>query len=129
MFALKRSSDSNLRFVKSPSGYSNTGWSRSELMLITPTSTSTSSIASDIAATHPATHRLALDSITTPGVLPPPLKEEHAATFHIRVVALNQTEHMEGLVRQKGGIGSSGHDAKQMKLESFFGGGGAAVAQ
>ena len=39
------------------------------------------------------------------------------------VVAVNQTEHLAGLKRQRGGIGSSAHDDKQAKLQAFFGGG------
>ncbi|KAG8991366.1 hypothetical protein FRB93_002828 [Tulasnella sp. JGI-2019a] len=41
-----------------------------------------------------------------------------------KVVAVNQYSHLEGVVRQKGGIGSMAHDEKQKAITDFFGGGG-----
>ncbi|KAG8925806.1 hypothetical protein FRC02_009390 [Tulasnella sp. 418] len=42
-----------------------------------------------------------------------------------KVVAVNQYDHLEGIIRQKGGIGSAAHDDKQKAITDFFGGGGA----
>ncbi|GAA5998923.1 histidine phosphatase family protein [Rhodotorula paludigena] len=41
-----------------------------------------------------------------------------------RVVAFNQAEHLVGLKRTKGGVGSGAWDEKQKGLKEFFGGGG-----
>ncbi|GAA5930074.1 histidine phosphatase family protein [Sporobolomyces koalae] len=47
-----------------------------------------------------------------------------------RVVAFNQSQHLVGLKRTKGGIGSGEWDDKQRGLKEFFaGGGGAGVAK
>ncbi|KAH8925596.1 phosphoglycerate mutase-like protein [Atractiella rhizophila] len=40
----------------------------------------------------------------------------------VQLVCQNQHTHLNGLVRQKGGIGSCAHDEKQTKLSDFFGG-------
>lgn len=45
----------------------------------------------------------------------------------LKVLATNQAEHLEGLVRTKGGVGSSGWDDKQRGLKEFFAGGGSVV--
>ena len=37
-------------------------------------------------------------------------------------VWINNTDHLNGLVRQRGGIGSSAFDAKQRDLRAFFSG-------
>ncbi|ORY88465.1 histidine phosphatase superfamily [Leucosporidium creatinivorum] len=42
----------------------------------------------------------------------------------LKVLATNQAEHLEGLVRTKGGVGSSEWDEKQRGLKEFFAGGG-----
>lgn len=42
----------------------------------------------------------------------------------LKVLATNQAEHLEGLVRTKGGVGSSEWDDKQRGLKEFFAGGG-----
>lgn len=39
----------------------------------------------------------------------------------MKVLATNQVEHLEGLIRQKGGIGSMAHDDKQKGIKEFFG--------
>ncbi|KAG9017593.1 hypothetical protein FRB90_000635 [Tulasnella sp. 427] len=49
-----------------------------------------------------------------------PRKKEIVA----KVVAVNQSSHLEGVVRQKGGIGSMAHDENQKAITDFFGGGG-----
>ncbi|KAM0790459.1 hypothetical protein ACM66B_003336 [Microbotryomycetes sp. NB124-2] len=42
----------------------------------------------------------------------------------IKVVALHQAQHLEGLKRTKSGVGSSAWDDKQTSLKQFFAGGG-----
>jgi hypothetical protein len=39
-----------------------------------------------------------------------------------RVLCTNVTTHLDGVHRQKGGIGSAGFDAKQSDLRAFFSG-------
>ncbi|SGY17974.1 BQ5605_C015g07941 [Microbotryum silenes-dioicae] len=57
--------------------------------------------------------------------LPRPYPEDLALPrIKFKVLATNQAEHLEGLVRTKGGIGSSAHDEKQRGLQEFFGGAG-----
>lgn len=41
-----------------------------------------------------------------------------------RVVTFAQADHLNGLKRTRGGVGSSAHDEKQRGLKEFFGGGG-----
>jgi hypothetical protein len=41
----------------------------------------------------------------------------------IRILCADVTTHLEGVHRQKGGIGSSSFDANQSDLRKFFGGG------
>ncbi|SCV68204.1 BQ2448_325 [Microbotryum intermedium] len=56
--------------------------------------------------------------------LPPPFADDvPLPKLKFKVIATNQAEHLEGLVRTKGGIGSSTHDEKQRGLQEFFGGG------
>ena len=42
----------------------------------------------------------------------------------VKVVQLNNSLHLAGLKRQKGGIGSAAYSPEQKKLHAFFGGGG-----
>lgn len=44
------------------------------------------------------------------------------AAFKVKILAFNQVEHLEGLTKQKGGIGSLGFDPNQKKIQDFFGG-------
>lgn len=46
----------------------------------------------------------------------------------VEVVHLNNSHHLAGLKRQKGGIGSAAYSPEQKKLEAFFGGGGGGTA-
>ncbi|OBZ71592.1 hypothetical protein A0H81_08444 [Grifola frondosa] len=41
----------------------------------------------------------------------------------IRVTDFNRHDHLHGVARQKGGIGSAGYDPKQQDIRAFFGGG------
>lgn len=125
MFALKRSGDKGLRFVKSGSGFTNTGWARFEVSL-DPAFLSTLP-----PPTYPPLHITDLHHVlSSTGVLPPQLHSDvPTPVLRSKVLALNQVEHLEGLVRQKGGIGSSAHDPKQRKIQEFFGGGAAAKVE
>ncbi|KAH7877995.1 histidine phosphatase superfamily [Lentinula edodes] len=40
----------------------------------------------------------------------------------VRITAINEHEHLDNLVRQKGGIGSLAHDPKQKDIRGFFAG-------
>lgn len=42
--------------------------------------------------------------------------------LHVKIVCSDVTTHLDGLQRQKGGIGSAGFDEKQKDIRSFFGG-------
>ncbi|KAJ3813319.1 phosphoglycerate mutase [Lentinula aff. lateritia] len=42
--------------------------------------------------------------------------------WSVRITAINEHEHLDNLVRQKGGIGSLAHDPKQKDIRGFFAG-------
>ncbi|KAI1793390.1 phosphoglycerate mutase-like protein [Ganoderma leucocontextum] len=48
--------------------------------------------------------------------------ENDPPKLHIKVTDVNSREHLAGVVRQKGGIGSAAHDLKQQDIRAFFGG-------
>ena len=50
--------------------------------------------------------------------------DESLRPLSVRITATDVTTHLDGLVRQKGGVGSSGYDEKQKDIRAFFGGGG-----
>jgi hypothetical protein len=56
---------------------------------------------------------------------PPPLSAEqrNLPALSVRILATDVTKHLDGVHRQKGGIGSQGFDEKQKDLRAFFGGG------
>lgn len=117
MFALRRSSEPKLHFVKNTT-YTNTGWSRVELNLLSPIpQVDDTPLAKDL--THPLVANN--HAISALGILPPPLRStESTPTMSVKVLAFNQVEHLEGLVRQRGGVGNSAHDPAQTKIEKFF---------
>lgn len=143
MFSLQRAQDPLARFVKN-SRYLNTAWARVELTLV-PDGAPLEPLARDVIRTAaPASTKSLYDTFpplsedvkalypTLPDVPDrhatlPPAWPEDAPTPRIRVksVAANQAEHLVGLERTKGGVGSGAWDEKQRKLENFFGGGGA----
>lgn len=55
-------------------------------------------------------HRIALAQLPT---LPP---------LEVDTMALDVTTHLEGVKRQRGGIGSAGFDAKQQSIKKFLSG-------
>jgi hypothetical protein len=40
----------------------------------------------------------------------------------VRILCTNVTTHLDGVHRQKGGIGSQGYDSKQRGIRDFFSG-------
>lgn len=117
MFALQRCDEPELKFVKS-STYTNTGWSRVEITLPSPPALTPSPLPTTVPHHVASGHALA-----STGSLPPPLDEgAPLPRMKIRVLATNQVEHLEGLVRQKGGIGSMAHDDRQRGIGEFFSG-------
>lgn len=55
---------------------------------------------------------------------PPPQTpiNENLPALSVKIIATDVTKHLEGVHRQKGGIGSSGFDEKQKDLRAFFSG-------
>ena len=47
----------------------------------------------------------------------------------VRILCTDVTTHLDGVHRQKGGIGSQGYDEKQKDLRAFFAGGGGTSEQ
>jgi hypothetical protein len=65
------------------------------------------------------------------GVVPPssvpkeaPSLKPAGSPLAVRILCSDVTKHLDGVHRQKGGIGSQGFDEKQKDLRAFFGGGG-----
>ncbi|OCF45152.1 hypothetical protein I317_00954 [Kwoniella heveanensis CBS 569] len=73
---------------------------------------------------------------TSPSSSPPPSssnpsdevteQEKVLPSLEVRILCTDVTKHLEGVHRQKGGIGSAGFDEKQGDIRKFFGGGGGA---
>ena len=57
---------------------------------------------------------------------PPPLDHVSAALpkLAVRIISTDVTKHLDGIHRQKGGIGRQGYDSTQKDLRKFFSGGG-----
>lgn len=56
----------------------------------------------------------------TPVTTQPALTDTRPLT--VRILLENDTRHLDGLRRQRGGIGSQSYDEKQKDLRAFFGG-------
>ncbi|WWC58204.1 uncharacterized protein I303_100740 [Kwoniella dejecticola CBS 10117] len=100
-------------------GMTNTGWTRAEIGYIdefsrapTPANISTDPSGPVSPSSSPAS--------------PPPLEEDDDLLpgLTMRILCTDVTKHLEGVHRQKGGIGSTGFDDKQGDIRKFFGGGG-----
>ncbi|KAL8283206.1 hypothetical protein RQP46_005984 [Phenoliferia psychrophenolica] len=137
LFSLKRAEDPNYRFLKS-GGYENTAWARVEITpLLTPdelAAAASSAVQNPVveaqpttAGTGPESPYKSVDAVALPprhASLPPALHpNDQVPVIKTEVIALNQRDHLEGLVRQKGGIGSAKHDEHQKKLKEYFAGG------
>lgn len=108
MFAIKRAGEGGEgeRFIKS-SGYTNTGWARVEIW-------AQEEVVEELEKMEEERGELTLDLPERHEALPKSIPSTvPVPTLRHKVVALNQVEHLEGLVRQKGGIGSAGHDPRQ----------------
>ncbi|GAA5882023.1 hypothetical protein JCM1840_000404 [Sporobolomyces johnsonii] len=96
----------------------------------TGTTTTTTSASADVRPPLPQEYHSLLP--TLPPVpprdpaLPPPYTGISVPRLRHRVVAFNQAEHLVGLKRTGGGVGSSEFDEKQRGLREFFAGGGGA---
>lgn len=55
---------------------------------------------------------------TAPSVTKPEM--EKLVGWTLQVTAVNSTEHLQGLKRTGGGVGSARHDEKQKSIETFF---------
>lgn len=55
---------------------------------------------------------------------PPPSTplDSHLEPLDLRILCIDVTEHLDGIHRQRGGIGSQGYDEKQKDLRAFFSG-------
>ncbi|RSH81496.1 hypothetical protein EHS25_006853 [Saitozyma podzolica] len=95
-------------------GMTNTGWTRLEVGY----ASETSRCPTPQFDTHP--QGVTLSSL--PGSPPPATFDEDCPPLLTRILATDVTTHLEGVHRQKGGIGSQGYDAKQKDLRSFFSG-------
>ncbi|WWC85877.1 uncharacterized protein L201_000744 [Kwoniella dendrophila CBS 6074] len=103
-------------------GMTNTGWTRAELGYIdefsrtpTPANVTTNPSGPNSPSSSPGS--------------PPPLVEEDdegllGPGLTMRILCTDVTTHLQGVHRQKGGIGSTGFDEKQGDIRKFFGGGG-----
>lgn len=95
------------------SGLVNTGWTRLLLGLEEEANQWEANSSSESApfegaattASTPSSHLVASD---------------HSPRLFVRVTATNQISHLDGLKRQRGGIGSAMFDAKQRSLHDFF---------
>ncbi|CED82425.1 Phosphoglycerate mutase [Phaffia rhodozyma] len=130
-----------------PVGMTNTGWHK---VLITPTftpSTSPSPSLTRSASPTATANADTLSSATAPNpssvpAAPAPTKPVPGSALEtpsgsileksdgreirlkVEILRMNQTGHLKGLERQRGGVGNGAFDPKQGSLRSFFGGGG-----
>jgi len=61
-------------------------------------------------------------AIKDEGINPPPSVVNEDTPLTVRVTHLNEKGHLEGIVRQGGGIGSAAHDPSQREIREYFGG-------
>ena len=98
-------------------GLVNTGWHRFKV-----------SLAPSLAQVSPEDEKLALEGaqkvIDQHKNFPvPPFAENHPWKLNVQLLASNIAAHLEGLTRQKGGIGSTAYDSSQKSIKDFFSGG------
>ncbi|WRT63767.1 uncharacterized protein IL334_000692 [Kwoniella shivajii] len=99
-------------------GMTNTGWTRAEIGYIDEFSRSpTPNII-----TNPSGP---VSPSSSPSTSPPTDEDDNLTPgLSMRILCTDVTKHLEGVHRQKGGIGSTGFDEKQGDIRKFFGGGG-----
>lgn len=112
--------------------WSNTGYLESEVRVMpTPVATSSSievepgrpgqpssSASSEDAA--PTLRKAALDGPPLPDAQIAPPEPSKAVDIQLSVKRVNCVEHLQGLKKTRGGIGSAGFDEKQKTMDSFF---------
>ncbi|WVR03515.1 hypothetical protein IAU60_000506 [Kwoniella sp. DSM 27419] len=100
-------------------GMTNTGWTRAELGYADETSRSSTPQLTTNPSGPVSPSSKPLDSA------PPPQDplDKSLPPLTIRILCTDVTKHLEGVHRQKGGIGSQGFDQKQGDIRKFFGGG------
>ncbi|KAH7915428.1 histidine phosphatase superfamily [Hygrophoropsis aurantiaca] len=55
---------------------------------------------------------------------PSQFSDQETPVLQVQITDVNRHEHIDGIKRQKGGIGSSAYDPNQQDIRAFFGGGG-----
>jgi broad specificity phosphatase PhoE len=111
-------------------GLVNTGWTRliiglaDEELETTTSSVSKSDSTPDNLQDLGAVQTNILEGSNPPATDP---NENARPLLKIQFVAVNQRSHLDGLLRQGGGIGSAPADETQKKMTDFFGGGGASA--
>ncbi|ORX34765.1 histidine phosphatase superfamily [Kockovaella imperatae] len=98
-------------------GMTNTGWTRLEL-----------GYEDEMTNPHDADLKTNPDPAVTPSSRPaePPEVDENQVQLprlNVRIISTDVTKHLDGIHRQKGGIGSQGFDSSQKDLRAFFSGG------
>jgi len=107
------------------SGLVNTGWTRLVLGFEgeNPGANSQTSTTTESQAQEDCTEKV---NVLAESAAPPPTKPtmERSLTpdLFVKMLAVNQAPHLDGLKRQGGGIGSSPYDEKQRSLHDFLGG-------
>ena len=81
------------------------------------TQTPTADLHTDPSGPVPPSSKPAEDPPTVAGSGKPP-------ALFVRILCADVTTHLDGVHRQRGGIGRQGFDEKQSDLRKFFGGGG-----
>jgi len=71
--------------------------------------------------------RVAIDVQGTKGEEPLEFPDSDPPPLTMKVTDVNRHEHIDNIVRQKGGVGSAAYDPKQADIRAFFG--GAAVGE
>ncbi|TBU27212.1 phosphoglycerate mutase-like protein [Dichomitus squalens] len=66
--------------------------------------------------------RLRIDVLGAKEGQPLDFPDSEPPKLRIRVTDVNRSEHLAGVTRQKGGIGSAAHDPAQKDIRAFFGG-------
>ncbi|KAL1792383.1 hypothetical protein ACET3X_008890 [Alternaria dauci] len=79
-----------------------------------------------VEASHPATehgsarHQVSQMSTRVAVVASPPIRPRIARGWSSTILAINGKDHLRGIKRTRGGIGSSRHDASQSSIKVFF---------
>ncbi|OWZ70806.1 hypothetical protein AYX14_03780 [Cryptococcus neoformans] len=100
-------------------GMTNTGWTKAEVGYADEARTETTTQIS----TDPSGP---VSPSSAPSAPPPSTPNpDNLEPLVIKVLCSDVTDHLKGVIRQKGGLGSQSYDEKQEDIRKFFGGGGA----